>query len=147
MKTLLARLTSSRLRSLVTTASCGEARQSANGATAARYMFVVFTLVGALPTFAQSPNTAALVVTVVDQTGGAVPGAQVSVRNSATGATRDVISGAEGSATITALSLTGEYRVSVAMSGFTAEDITGLTLRAGETATVKVKLVATGGTS
>jgi hypothetical protein len=101
----------------------------------------------AAPAFAQSPNTAALVVTVVDQTGGAVPGAQVSVRNSATGATREAISGAEGSATITTLSLTGKYTVSVALTGFTAEDVTGLTLRAGETAAVKVKLVATGGTS
>ena len=33
------------------------------------------------------------------------------------------------------------------MTGFTAEDVTGLTLRAGETATVKVKLVASGGKS
>jgi len=101
----------------------------------------------AVPALAQSPNTASLVVSVLDQTGAAVPGAQVSVVNTATGAVRNAISGAEGSATIAALSLTGEYRVSVTMTGFTAEDITGLTLRAGETATVKVKLVASGGRS
>lgn len=31
------------------------------------------------------------------------------------------------------------------MSGFTGEDVDDLTLRAGETATVKVKLLASGG--
>jgi len=40
--------------------------------------------------FAQSPNTATLVVRVVDQTGAVVPGAQVAIVNAATGATRDV---------------------------------------------------------
>jgi hypothetical protein len=96
---------------------------------------------------AQSPNTATMIVTVVDQTGAVVKDAKVSVVNTATGAVREVISGVEGSATIVALSLTGEYRVTVAMTGFTAEDVTGLALRAGETATVKVKLVASGGKS
>lgn len=99
------------------------------------------------PAFAQSTNTGTVVVVVVDQTGGVVKGAKVSVVNSATGATRDVVSGAEGSATVAALSLTGTYKISVTMAGFTAEDVTGLTLRAGETATVRVKLVASGGKS
>jgi hypothetical protein len=101
----------------------------------------------AAPVGAQSPNTATILVTVVDQTGAVVKDAKVSVVNGATGAVRDVISGAEGSATIAALSLTGEYAVNVTKTGFTAENVTGLTLRAGETATVKVKLVASGGKS
>jgi hypothetical protein len=96
---------------------------------------------------AQSPNTASMIVTVVDQNGAVVKGAQVSVVNIATGAVRDVISGDEGSATIAALALTGKYKVTVTMTGFTAEDVTGLTLRAGETATVKVRLFASGGKS
>jgi hypothetical protein len=99
------------------------------------------------PVFAQSPNTATMIVVVVDQTGGVVKDARVSVINTATGAVRHAVSGTEGSATIAALSLTGEYSVSVAKTGFTAEDVTGLTLRAGETATVKVKLLASGGKS
>jgi hypothetical protein len=94
---------------------------------------------------AQSPNTATMIVTVVDQNDAVVRGANISVVNTATGAVRDTVSGAEGSATIAGLSLTGEYRVSVAKTGFTADDVTGLTLRAGETATVKVKLVVSGG--
>ena len=99
------------------------------------------------PVAAQSPNTATMIVVVVDQSGAVVKDAKVSVVNSATGAVREATSGEEGSATIAALSLTGEYRVTVARTGFTAEDLTGLTLRAGETATVKVKLVASGGKS
>jgi Carboxypeptidase regulatory-like domain/TonB dependent receptor-like, beta-barrel len=99
------------------------------------------------PAAGQSPNTATVIVAVVDQSGSVVPDAQVSVLNTATGTVRTAISGPEGSATVAALSLTGDYRVSVVKAGFTAEDVTGLTLRAGETALVKVKLVASGGKS
>src|SRR6202007_2868097 len=67
--------------------------------------------------------------------------------NAATVTERNAISGDGGSATIAALPVNGEYKVTVAMSGFTSEDVNGLTLRAGETATVKVKLVAGGGKS
>ena len=110
------------------------------------FAFAFLTLVAA-PAAAQTPNTAAIVVTVVDQLGGVVPDAKVSVVNSATGAARDVVSGVNGSATVGALPLTGHYKVSVTKAGFVSEDVPDLTLRAGETATVKVKLVATGGTS
>jgi hypothetical protein len=107
-------------------------------------LFALFAFIAA-PVGAQSPNTATMIVTVVDQAGAVVKDAKVSVENTATGDRREAVSGEDGSATIAALPLTGEYRVTVAMMGFTAEDVTGLTLRAGETATVKVKLVASGG--
>jgi hypothetical protein len=109
-------------------------------------LMVLFAFIAA-PVAAQSPNTATIIVTAVDQNGAVVKGANVTVVNTATGAERDAVSGEEGSATIAALSLTGEYKVTVTMSGFTAEDVTGLALRAGQTATVKVKLVASGGKS
>jgi hypothetical protein len=99
----------------------------------------------AVPALAQSPNTAAILVVVVDQTGGVVDGAKIAVINNATGATRDLTSGSEGSATVAALSLTGTYAIHVTKAGFTTEDVPDLTLRAGETATIKVKLVASGG--
>ncbi len=99
----------------------------------------------AIPAVAQSPNTAALVVVVVDQTGAVITGANVSIVNEATGATRDVTSGPDGSATVSALPLTGAYTIHVTKSGFTNEDVTNLSLRAGETGTVKVKLLASGG--
>jgi len=101
----------------------------------------------AAPAAAQTPNTGTIVVTVVDQQGLVVKDAKVSVTNSATGAVRDVVSGEEGSVTVAALSLTGKYTVSVTKTGFTADNVTGLVLRAGESARVKVKLVASGGKS
>src|SRR5690242_17087612 len=98
-----------------------------------RVVLAVFLTASAVPALAQSPNTSALVVAVLDQSGAVVTDAKVTVVNSATGATRESVSGAEGSATISALSITGSYTVSVAKAGFTADDVTGLTLRAGET--------------
>ncbi|HWN98804.1 MAG TPA: TonB-dependent receptor, partial [Blastocatellia bacterium] len=109
-------------------------------------LIALFALVAA-QVAAQTPNTATMIVDVVDQTGAVVKDAKVSVLNTATGSVREAVSGDDGSATFAALSLTGEYKVTVAMTGFTSEDVTGLKLRAGETATVKVKLVAGGGKS
>jgi Carboxypeptidase regulatory-like domain len=108
------------------------------------FLLLVFTI---QVTAAQSPNTSTMIVTVVDQTGAVIRDAKIFVTNTATGAVRQAVSGEGGSATIAALPLTGEYKVTVEMTGFTAEDVTGLTLRSGETATVKVKLVAVGGKS
>jgi carboxypeptidase family protein len=96
---------------------------------------------------AQSPNTASMIVVVVDQTGAVVPGAQVSMVNTATGAVREGTSGSDGSLALAALPITGIYKVTVARQGFTSEDVQGVSLRAGETATVKIKLVASGGRS
>ena len=95
--------------------------------------------------FAQTPNTAAIVVAVVDQSGAVVDDARVSVTNIETGASRDASSNSDGLATIGALPLTGTYTINVSKAGFTADDVTDLTLRAQETATVKVTLVASGG--
>ena len=90
---------------------------------------------------AQSPNTATMIVVVVDQTGAVVKDAKVSVVNTATGAAREAVSGSDGSATIPALSLTGTYTVSVSKAGFGNEELKDITLRSGETATLKVKLL------
>ena len=97
--------------------------------------------------FAQSPNTATLTVSVDDQTGGVLPGATVSVTNTATGAARTATSGPDGTVTIAALPIGGSYTISVTLEGFSPEEVRGVVLRAGETAAVRVKLVASGGTS
>src|SRR6187200_1062045 len=89
---------------------------------------------------AQSPNTAALIVVVNDQTGAVITDARVSVVNSATGASREAVSGTDGTATFPALSLTGTYKITVSRQGFGDETREGLTLRSGETATIKVTL-------
>ncbi|HJP95179.1 MAG TPA: TonB-dependent receptor [Pyrinomonadaceae bacterium] len=96
----------------------------------------------AVPVVAQSPNTATMIVVVVDQTGALVKDAKVSVLNTATGDGREAVSGSDGSATFAALSLTGTYKVTVSREGFGTEERDNLTLRSGETATVKMTLLA-----
>ena len=98
-------------------------------------------LLGVAPAFAQSPNTSTIVVLVTDETGAVVGGANVVVTNSERGTVREVVSGADGSAAIAALPLTGIYTVAVSKPGFGTEERKDVTLRAGETATLKVKLL------
>ncbi len=90
---------------------------------------------------AQSPNTATMIVVVVDQAGGVVKDAKVSTVNTATGAVRGAVSGNAGRATISGLSLTGTYTIVVSKEGFGNEEVKGITLRSGETATLTVKLL------
>jgi hypothetical protein len=104
-------------------------------------LLLLTTLFFAHAAFAQSPNTATMIVVVVDQNGAVVRDAKVSVLNNATGDTREAVSGSDGSATIPALSLTGTYMVSVSKEGFGNEELKEITLRSGETATLKVKLL------
>ncbi|HYV09635.1 MAG TPA: TonB-dependent receptor [Pyrinomonadaceae bacterium] len=89
---------------------------------------------------AQSPNTATMIVIVNDQNGAVVKDARVSIVNTATADSREAISGTDGAAAFPALSLTGKYKVTVTREGFGNEERDGLTLRSGETATIKVTL-------
>jgi len=90
--------------------------------------------------FAQSPNTATIIVVAVDPSGAVVRDAAVTVTNAQTGTRREATTGGEGSATIAALPLTGTYTVAVSKTGFAADEVEGVVLRAGETATVRVRL-------
>jgi len=89
----------------------------------------------------QSPNTASLTVVVTDQSGAVVKDAKVLVTNTATGAVREAFSRTDGSVTIPALGLTGSYTVTVSKTGFADEQAKNIELRAGETATVRVRLL------
>jgi hypothetical protein len=100
---------------------------------------IVLALVAAIA--AQSPNTSSMIVVVADQNGAVVKEAKVSVVNTATGATREAVSGDDGTATFSALPLTGAYTVTVSKDGFGNEELKDITLRSGETATLKVKLL------
>src|SRR6185369_15640963 len=103
-------------------------------------VFVVLLALAAITAFAQSPNTASMVVVVEDQNDAIVKDAKISVVNNATGAAREVTTGSDGSATIPGLSLTVTYTVSVSKDGFAAEQRKEITLRSGETATIRVTL-------
>src|SRR5579872_440157 len=93
------------------------------------------------PLLAQTPNTATILVNVVDQSGAAVRDAHVSVTNAATTAARNASSRANGTVTFPALPLTGTYTVTVSKEGFGSEQRSGIALRSGETATIKVTLL------
>ncbi|MBO0722256.1 MAG: carboxypeptidase regulatory-like domain-containing protein, partial [Blastocatellia bacterium] len=110
------------------------------------WLIAVFVFSAAMAS-AQSPNTATIIVVVVDQNGAIIRGAGVSVVNNATGAAREAASGNDGSATIPALSLTGTYTVGVSKEGFGRQELKDIVLRSGETATLKVKLLVGSQTS
>ncbi len=110
-----------------------------------RLVFALLLTALSFPASAQSPNTASVAVMVTDQTGGVVPDAKVTVSNAATGFSRDVMSNPDGAALVPALEINGAYKVSVTKTGFTTETLDNVRLRAGETATVKIKLTASGG--
>ena len=105
-------------------------------------LIVCTTLVagGALVVSAQTPNTGSIVVVAEDQNGAIVRDARISVTNNATGVVRDAVTGADGSGTIPALSLTGTYTVTVSKDGFGTEERKDITLRSGETATLRITL-------
>src|SRR5205085_488136 len=107
-------------------------------------LLLLLALFAAASAAAQSPNTSAMIVVVVDQNDAVVRDAKVSVVNDATGDSREAVSGGDGSATFPALSLTGTYTVSVSKQGFANGELKGITLRSGETANVKVKLLVGG---
>jgi carboxypeptidase family protein/TonB-dependent receptor-like protein len=90
---------------------------------------------------AQAPHTSTVVVRVTDQSNAVVADATVSITNTETGAARESTSGDDGSATFAALSVNGSYTVAVSKAGFGTEERQNITLLAGETATVRVKLL------
>ncbi len=110
------------------------------GSNLPRFLILVF-LSCVLVASAQSPNTASLIVVVADQTGAMMKDVRIVITNAATGAVREALSGNDGSASVQALPLTGTYTLSVSKTGFGNEERRDITLRSGETATFKVKLL------
>jgi hypothetical protein len=90
---------------------------------------VIFALSLAIPTHAQVTG-ATLSGTVTDTSGGIIPDAEVSVKNTATGISRDVTVDSAGFYTVPNL-LAGIYEIRVAASGFATALQSDLTLTVG----------------
>lgn len=97
-----------------------------------RFLFFIAALaLVAAPLTGQSPNTATIVVSVIDQNGAPVGQATITALNRATGAVRESLTANDGNATLPALPLTGTYTVLVTREGFVTEQRRDITLRSG----------------
>src|SRR3989442_1968854 len=88
--------------------------------------------------YAQTPN-GTIVARVTDSTGAVVPNVQVTVRNEATGLTRETLSNDAGEYRIPLLPV-GNYSVKVELSGFKTHIKKGIKLEIMQTARVDVGL-------
>jgi hypothetical protein len=77
--------------------------------------------------------------TVVDSSGGVIPGADVKIKNTGTGAEYTVISGSDGGFLVNGLA-GGTYSVSVSLMGFKTAVLNSVVLNAAVPASVKVTM-------
>ncbi|MBP1598391.1 MAG: hypothetical protein H6Q05_3768 [Acidobacteria bacterium] len=100
--------------------------------------------VACLPGYAQGGGSlASLIGTVVDQSGSVIPGADVKIRNNATGAEATTITTEQGIFNIPSLS-PGTYTATVSMASFKQSVIQDVVLVAGTPTTIRVTLVVGG---
>lgn len=108
--------------------------------------YLVFTLVFVTPAlFAQSITSGDITGTVTDATGAALPNAQVSLRNTATGATHNANTSSQGAYRF-ALLPPGPYNVSVNAPGFTQRE-QRVVVAAGQASTVDLQLAVASATT
>src|ERR1043165_6303189 len=88
---------------------------------------------------AQTVAVAQLSGTVLDESGGALPGVEVTVTQTDTGMTRFVISGDKGDYVFTNLPV-GPYKLGAKLSGFSTFEQTGIVLAVGDTRSVNVSM-------
>lgn len=91
------------------------------------------------PAFAQGGATSPLSGVVVDTSGAVLPGADISVRNNATGETHTTVTNAQGAFTVPAL-VNGTYSVTVSLMGFKTAALNAVTVTSATPASVKVAL-------
>jgi outer membrane receptor protein involved in Fe transport len=96
----------------------------------------------ALPLLAQSQVAGGEIVgTVTDETGGVLPGVTVTIRNQATGVSRDTQTDERGRYRAPLLPV-GTYEVSAALDGFATTRLKDLTLTIGQTLSADISLRA-----
>src|SRR5215204_2074950 len=88
---------------------------------------------------AQTVTVAQLSGTVLDESGAALPGVEVTVTQTDTGLTRFVITGDKGDYVFTSLPV-GPYKLAAKLSGFSTFEQTGIVLQVGDTRSVNVSM-------
>jgi predicted porin len=101
------------------------------------FLLLLWLAMGAFPAWAQTGANLSGVVT--DQTGAALPDVAVTIENVDTGATRTSTTDGAGHYQASGLPL-GRFEIHAAKHGFTDETRTGISLEAGQYATVDVKM-------
>ena len=99
----------------------------------------VLTLLVSAAAYAQGSFFTSLSGTVVDSSGGVIPGANVKIRNNGTGEEVNTISASDGGFSAPSLS-GGVYTVTVTLMGFKTATLNAVTLSAAVPAQVKVSL-------
>lgn len=98
----------------------------------------IFLMVATLA-YGQGSVTATLTGTVLDTSGGAIPGATIVITNSATGVKTETTSTSQGTFTVPAL-LPGTYSVTVSLTGFKTAVFNGVVLNAGVPTNITARL-------
>src|SRR5215203_4092396 len=105
-----------------------------------RLLGVVLLLTWVPGAYAQSQATTGVIEgTVVDETGAVLPGATVTLRNTATNYTQALVTGGDGRFRALLLPL-GPYRITVGLQGFSTLVREGLDLAVGQTINLKLPL-------
>ncbi len=100
---------------------------------------LVLTLLASTVAFGQGSFFTSLSGTVVDSSGGVIPGANVKIRNNGTGEEVNTVTGSDGGFQAASLS-GGTYSVTVTLMGFKTAVLNSVVLNAAVPATVKVTL-------
>src|SRR2546427_5235409 len=100
-------------------------------------VFVVFALMGGAG-YAQTVG-ASVQGTISDATGAVLPGASITVKNSGTGTTTELLSDERGRYLVPLLQ-SGEYEIQISLQGFASVVRRGIRLAVGQNAVVDVKL-------
>ena len=92
-----------------------------------------------VPAFAQGTSTSSLAGVVVDSSGGALPGATITVKSNDTGATFTTVSSGTGDFNIPAMPI-GGYTVTISLQSFKTVILTDVILNVGVPTTVRATL-------
>jgi hypothetical protein len=102
------------------------------------FLSLVFCFFTSIPAYSQVTG-ATLSGTITDASGGVIAGAQVSIRNTATGITKDTTTDSSGFYTVPNLQA-GNYEVKVTAKGFTTAVQSGLALAVGAQQSLNISM-------